>query len=386
MAGVTANGGIAVLGAVVTIKRTGFWSAELDIDSDDKLTGAITFTDGVSEGFVGTIIRPPDEPYSGRLKVFVQGGAGKLGVEVPARPYKSTSVRRVLLDLLELTGDPLSLTSDRTVLDTQLRFWHRARGPAQTAIKALIEDHCGANWRVRRDGSIWVGTDQFQESKPEHEIVNRDDVQAVIHIAPESFALDVGVSFQGKPVHELIYRLGEKKLRAEVHTSPDPLPAMIRRVVQQELREILYARTFPSIASKVDGSGNAAVVPDHSAIPDPDDNEHPMQPSGQTAVPVRLGMPGVRLEIGKPERCLVGFEQASPARPYVAGFQKGGTKARIGSLLIVQNPSSQLLVSVEFFPAGATGNALAEAARVAAALATNVPFLVPIDFEIWETR
>lgn len=389
MGSVTANRGLAVLGGEIKTPLTGYWSAELDIDTSEELSGAITFSDGATE-FVGTIIR--GEPYSGRHKVWIQGGAGKFGKELGAKPYKSTSVRLVLNDILAETGDVLADSSTRAVLDRQLAFWHRAPGPAFTAIKSLILDEAQANFRTLRDGSLWVGTDTFAAQEVEHEIVGRQDAIGLISIAPETLELEVGRAFQGVTITELVYTLTRDKLRAEVWHRLTPLHDALQRWLKQELRALLFAELYPSIAMKVGSSGLADVLPDNSGVPDPSKNPHPMAPHGQTGVMVRAGLPGVRLELGKPERCVVGFDIASPRAPFVAGFQKGSTKARIGNLLVIQNAMSFAIISVEFFPAGgsaldpSSGNGMAEAARAAAVLSGNAAFLAPIEFEIWETR
>lgn len=386
MGAVTANG-FAVLGGTIALKITGFWSAELDIDHEEALTGQVTISDGTTE-FVGTVIR--GEPYSGRLRIWMQGGAGKLGKELSAKAYKSTTVRFVLEDILGETGDALSGAADRTVLDRSLAFWHRGKGRAMTAIDALLQDEAGANWRILRDGSLWTGADQFADQQVEHEVVDRDEALGVLHVAPETMELDVGRAFLGRTVHEIVYTVRASKLRAEVWVRESPLATMVRELVRRELRDVfltkLYASVVPSVTKTGPLAGLADVLPDNSEVTDPDANDHPMLPSGQTGVRVLAGLPGVRLELGKPERALTGFEGGKPTRPYVAGWQKGSTKARIGTLLIAQNAITFALLPPQFFPAGEIGNAAAVVEQGIIIGAGNTAFLVPIEFEIWETR
>lgn len=211
--GVLTIAGHEVLEATIVLRLRGNWRVDLTVATDgENLTGEqIIDDDGL--GYQGTIQSGglDHTRWIGRMV----GGANKLGSPALPRPYRETTAGIVMKDLATELGERLSLESDPLVLAYLLAQWMRF-GNGEDAIEELIVEKIGANWRVLRDGSIWVGIDTFPEVKVEHVVVDKDDDRKVWTVATERSDLEPGVTFEGRQVVQVVHRIGEDGLRSEV--------------------------------------------------------------------------------------------------------------------------------------------------------------------------
>lgn len=168
--------------------------------------------------------------------------------------------------------------------------------------------------------------------------------------------------------------------QAAAPTVLDRLMASIRAIIRAELPQLTYAGVYEYLVQATDGT-TVDASPADTSIPLP----------SITKVQMR---PGIAGGVSKPaigSKCLIGFINADPTRPYVIGYDSntaqdvkiqassielapsGPSVARVGDtvdagyLVVTVSPTPGLVVS--YFPGGTTGHAAAVA--FAAAMTPN---------------
>ena len=136
----------------------GRWTARLELD------GGVSAGDAAQLRLLGvdyTGTAREAGVIGGRGYALVVAGAGGLDRVLASQHYsQGVSVRLLLQDLLEGTGEALAATSDPGILGTVLPAWTRSAGPALDALDALV-DYLGSTWRSLPDGTVWVGADAW---------------------------------------------------------------------------------------------------------------------------------------------------------------------------------------------------------------------------------
>lgn len=317
MSDLTCNG-VPVVSARITRPRIGSWVAELVVDTDEPMTGAVVLADGDgSELFKGTIIR--GAPSEGRLSLRVLGGAGGLGKTLDPRYYKGAPPRLVLRDLARETGETLA-TLDAPALDAPTRAWTRERRDAAGSLRQLAEA-LGLVWRCLPDGTQWVGSETWPASPATgYEVLHDEPAHARWTLSTvtltDAALIAPGTTLEGQRVSLVEHQLSGDSTRTVVSFEKlgaelDRLRDTIAKTIQRETAKLGYSAMYPARVVLQDSAGALELVPDDPRLP-------PM-----TGVPVRLSIPGsVRVPAGS--RVLVGFEDASPAKPYASLFE--GTK------------------------------------------------------------
>lgn len=205
--------GFGVLEATIVLSLRGNWRAEIVASTDEAdVTGTAELVDD-DLLYVGTVARGGLDHE--RWRGTIVGGAGKLTGPCLPRPYRETTAGIVLADLMAETGERLSPLSDPVVLAYVLPQWFRF-GNVEDAIEELVVDKIGANWRVLRDGTIWVGTDTFPQRSYDVVIEDRDDQQKKLVAAAETTLIEPGVVFEGRQIVEVTHRITEAGLRSEL--------------------------------------------------------------------------------------------------------------------------------------------------------------------------
>lgn len=167
--------GFTVLKMRLRAPLAGAWWARLDATVEAAITGAVAISDGTNT-WNGTVTR--SGVVQGICSALIVGGAGKLGLPVPAKSYVGVPARLVVQDLLAAAGeqaDGVSLT--RSPFRTVLEHWTRiGDGPSpSTAGQELtrVLEHVGATWRLLPSGAVWMGEATFTPSTPAG-LVERD--------------------------------------------------------------------------------------------------------------------------------------------------------------------------------------------------------------------
>jgi hypothetical protein len=189
---------LPVLGLRLMLPRTGVWTAALELDAEEAVTGAVEILDeGVS--YVGTVVS--SGVLAGVCRAEVVGGAGGFRKDVPSRSYVGVTARTVLADLMAAVGERLDAQATRTVLAAALPYWTRAAGRAGTAMQDLA-DALGASWRVLPGGNVWMGQELWSEAEEGIGGVemDRDDGAGTVVLAPDTIGLAPGVTLEGRRV------------------------------------------------------------------------------------------------------------------------------------------------------------------------------------------
>ena len=130
MSEITLNGGAAVLRAHVFLPLAGVWSADLDVDTDEDVAGAVTVEVDGAVAFRGTVV--DGGVTHGLWRGRIVGGAAGLRGTLPALAYLDATRADVVRDALAEAGETLSATSDS--LAAAVARFHRAEGAAARAI------------------------------------------------------------------------------------------------------------------------------------------------------------------------------------------------------------------------------------------------------------
>ncbi len=216
MAALTIND-LSVLTGLIVLPSFGAWHADITADGDEVLTGAVTLTDGVAT-FKGTVVPGQSGIFQGRAQARVIGGGGGFArgaAKLGAKAYRTTPLRTVLADILSAAGEVLSTDSTDAALGNFVPHWQRLAEPAGTCL-TQVSDHISSIWRVKDDGSVFVGVDTFPTQEVTHEVIETNDVRGTQVIAAESFDLLPAVTFEGRQVSRVHHQIGEGARRTEV--------------------------------------------------------------------------------------------------------------------------------------------------------------------------
>jgi hypothetical protein len=197
---------VLVLG--LTLPRAGVWVADVQVDADEAVTGAVVLADADGRELNGTVYR--SRLHVGRVHARILGGAGKLTTAaLAAKSYQSASARLVIEDAIADAGEVIDPNSD--TLSTTLDYWTRAGStPSRTATASLalaqLADKLGFRWRILPNGKVWVGADGSDSVATSEAIeLNRDGAAAAVYLGLDGFALLPGDIFNGERVGRIRY-------------------------------------------------------------------------------------------------------------------------------------------------------------------------------------
>jgi hypothetical protein len=323
--------GAPILVVEVTMPSTSAWHATLDIDTEEEPSGPFVFRIGAVE-FRGTVVPGRSGHFGGRTKLRVVGGAGGLSKKLKARNYSGgiTTVRQVLDDILRESGEALSSQADAGILGRQIPAWHRTEQETNRALTMLC-DKVGANWRVLRDGTIWVGIDTWPEVTPEGELVDEDWADGVITVSSDDATGVPGVTISGQQIEQVVHRMDRSGIRTDFYArSPK---SMLSKFLRPLRTEIDYTKKYRCRVAAQNADRTLQLVPD-----DPK-----MKGQGLDRVPIRVGLPGFKILAKPGARCNLGFENGDPSQPYATDWDENsdlvsielkdalGALARVGS-------------------------------------------------------
>lgn len=159
MSEVTLNGGAAVLRALFQMPLSGVWSADLDVDTDEGLSGAVTVEVDGTVAFRGTVI--DGAVTHGQWRGRIVGGAGGLRRTLPALAYLDATHADIIHDALAETGEAQAVGAGD--LSAAVARWQRVEGAAARAVDATA-DALGYGWRVLADGAVWIGAETWPDA------------------------------------------------------------------------------------------------------------------------------------------------------------------------------------------------------------------------------
>ncbi len=309
--------GKPLVSCVLTVPRVGVWVADLEVDTDEALTGAVAL-DLEGSAWTGTVARGGVE--LGRWRGRVVGGAGGLGAVLGPMAFADTDLRAVLTETLREAGEQLAETS--AALDEVVTRWARVAGPASHTV-ADVARAAGHAWRVLADGSVLVGAEIWEPLALGADLdvitanprTGRYDLAgaAALSIAP---GRTVTLDGQAVRVGAVEHRLLEVALRTVVFEErvSDPanrLLAAFEGIVARATRRLDYLALRPGRVIAQSGDGGPLDI-------ELDDPRFTI-PRGITY----RTLPGVALTVPVGSRVLVGFEGGDPSKPYASLWELG---------------------------------------------------------------
>lgn len=154
-------GDLPVMEGAITLPSVGCWTATIETDSDEVLSGEVVIAHDSGREWRGAIVRGRVAQAVGRW--LIVGGTGGLRTPLNAKPYQSATLDDVLIDVLNEVGEALSPEST-ALFAFGFPIWLRLPGPAHHAV-AEVARVAGLAWRVRADGRVWLGADEFEPTE-----------------------------------------------------------------------------------------------------------------------------------------------------------------------------------------------------------------------------
>lgn len=305
-----------ILSVSIQEPRIGVWSAVVDVDSDEVISGTVKIAiDGVS--WVGTVAK--GDLHAGRFHAQVVGGAGKLATVLDAKYYQGTSLAVVLDDLMLGTGEKLSSTTSTEIRSHTVPRWSRPQGKASAEL-VQIADEMVFSWRVLRDGTIWLGAESWPTISPIYDQIDRVPGRDSITIAPESPFVLPGSTFEKQKVSRVTTYIKDVGLRQDIliegaSGGSRVTEDMTAFIGQQVDNKIDYSRMYPSKVLKQSSDGTLELLPDAPK----------MRGNGLTRVPIRHGIPGLHVVVPAGGKVLLFFEAGDRKLPAACLWPDGSS-------------------------------------------------------------
>jgi len=306
--------GVPILSAQICEPRVGRWTADVEADTAEDITGSVTLTLG-SVTLVGTVHRGGLD--SGRWSGRIVGGTGGLSTTLNPKNYAGATLQHVVDDIIRESGETLDSAST-SLIGHVTANWHRTRGPASHALQA-VADELSVPWRVTRSGTVLLGAQTATAlTTTEVQVLDRPESGALLVAPAGDPELRPGVLFGDRVISYVATLIGAGKIRQELWfddvagTTLGRVKGSLLRLIDAAVgRKLLYSYLWPCTVASQAGDGSVELIPDDEEI----------RGGGLGRVFIRHGEPGYACEPGVGRtgaRCLVGFEAGDPKRPYVA--------------------------------------------------------------------
>jgi hypothetical protein len=284
----------------------------VSIDEEATLTGRVslaiadlTLSGTVMSGGVGPV---------GRSRVRLAGGAGGWGKTLRARSYANDAgikASAVLADAARECGESFDVTT--LPGDTRLGgTWVREEAPAARTLEQIVP----SGWYVGTDGMTRIGKRTAATLTTPAAISAVDRSRRTVALAAESIAAIVpGIVVEGIEAVDVLHELApESGLRTTIWGTAggdaSRSLAALRRIVDQLDPDRRFRGIYEyRIVSQEGERLNLQPIRVSLGMPD------------LPRVPVRPGIPGASATHRVGARVLVGFVDASQARPVVIGFE-----------------------------------------------------------------
>lgn len=318
----TVNGFPIVRGSV-SLPRIGNWHADLLVDAEGLGPGdsaEIDMGDGLV--LVGTVVRGADVRKLSKVRII--GGAGGLSNLARPKAYLSPLLRVVAADLARDAGETLASDLGTAGTFALLPSWTTPHKPTGEVLAALVAAApAGTVWRVRPDGTLWIGNETWPESTTaavELEVMPEDD-RALL--GPYLPTLLPGTTFEERKVDYVCHRIEGFRVRTEVMFHDEARPASADRA-KDSLTAVIKAIAGGTFHARwkyrvVKQSGDRKLV---DCVPvEPNAGELP----GLTNVPIKHGVPGLTVQLSPGATVMVGFENHDQRRPFVSEWDPGAS-------------------------------------------------------------
>ena len=293
----------------LTFSLSGAWElvGRVSAEKASDVEGSVTVTIG-DQDLTGTATAGEDGAAG--IYVRVVGGAGGLGASVTPQGYTaSATLKTVLDDIASAGGETISSESDSAVLSTAGR-WTRTAGSVADALDAVAEA-AGATWRIRADGKIWIGSDAWDTVEPEHTVIDEAPNRGRLIVGLDGLDVLPGDTFLDHKIVEAVYRIDERKLRAELRYGDNPVGfgELIGDMVRRINGPVDWSACYLYEVQSQKSDGTLTLRSADARLPDLDD------------VPLRAGIGGVSENKVMPQTIvLVTHEGGDRTKPAVVAL------------------------------------------------------------------
>jgi len=290
----------------VQIPAWGIWWADVSLDAEVTLTGAVTLA-LADLSLSGTVVS--GGPHNGRSRYRVCAGAHGWGTTIPAKSWASDAgvkIRTVLEDAAAAAGETIAVYPTGTVG----LAWDRQEGPASTTLQLLYPE----GWYVDESGVTVIGARSAVTYAGNATRGDYDPARGTLELAADSIAtLLPGVVVDGVTAVDVLHELTPDRLRTTLggRTAPGTSRrlAAMRRLLEQLDPRAKYAGLHSYRVVSLDGE-RLNLQPERAS------QGMPALRRGR----IRPGVQGCKGETALGSMVLVAFVDRDPSRPVVIAF------------------------------------------------------------------
>jgi len=315
---ITANGK-AVVQVGIAENRNAAWTAILEADTDEELSGLVTL-DVDGETFVGTVVLGDLE--AGRWKGTVVGGRGGLSTVLPAAWYVEPTVGTLLAAIARESGEVLDPAIPASITGKRLERWSRMQGEAHLALRQ-IADQLGYEWRITRAGMVFLGPETWPEVTAKTITESFDPQERKLTIAydgtSEAPQARPGMTLDGKRIERTALVATPAALRQDIYFDEEKGQGGLLGMVSKRIRELVLpklhlSRLYPGKVVGTSGNEVTLLV---------DDRLVAGKWKGLDRVKMVFGLPGVTAIPTNGARVRLLFDAGDPSRPRAALWDAG---------------------------------------------------------------
>lgn len=319
--------GKTFLNGTIDMPLYGAWNAVLTIDDTNTLAvdfvyGAeVQIVDDNGLTFKGNVVAGRGGSLVETTHVRVSGKGGLPKASTP-KQFQNAFVRDIVNSLMNDAGMKLNSNIDNSLLSQQVGEYSIVKDSVANCLGSFLEFlDPNINWRVKADGTIWFGLDNFpnQDVSFEVQLDGTLPSDAKFMLGVDSLSFEPGVTLKdvGK-VSRIQYQIETKTMRAQVLTDdvnqlPRGVLSQIQRMIENEVRDRLRYTGLHVGGVKAQSADWTTV--DISPLED-------TMPS-MSNVKIISG----HYELIKGESCLFGWADANPKRPFAIPFQSASLSA-----------------------------------------------------------
>lgn len=305
--------GQRVARGTLSLPLWGAWVADVVMATDAPLPTSVVFAIG-NLTLSGAVYR--QTAFGGRTEARIVAGAGGWSKAVQARGYVNPGgvlASQVLSDAALEVGETVVVASDGVLGN----FYERLNDKASRVLRAIASGG-GEQWWIDGSGVTHVGPRVGVPITTDFQIEAFSGASAHARISTEDPASWLpGNTFSSativqQTIASVRHTFGDDGVaRLEIMTSAtnDRWIENVRQMIRDELAaSMAYARIWEySVVASAPGTVDAFPV----------DSTAPVPPV--TQVPVRFGLGGGSITVSPGTHLAIGFLDANPAKPYVAG-------------------------------------------------------------------
>ncbi len=353
---ITTAGPVNVITAKITELQEGAWTARTDVDSDEEIIGPVVLTEGKTT-WTGSVKRGAQE--HGRFIAQLVGGTGGLSGDIGVLNYDSPFIADIIADIITDTGEVLSPEVDAALLSAQVERWSRSSGPGGLSLKQIVDETIADHWRIRRDGLVWLGVEDYPVIPDTFEFteISRDPANDSVTIAPEEdqVLVAVGDNFLGRNVAGVVTNINPGSLRQVISwetgtSSKDRLLGPLQDVIVATVgRQIDYTRFYPSVVNAQNADDTLDITPDDDRV----------KGDGFKRIIIDYGLPGVKASVPPGGRVNLFFQNGDPKQPRVGLFEGSGVTTitidgdlHVTGEIIAKSATTPVSVSTHTHPTG----------------------------------